>query len=388
MRNFLFIVSLFCFNQLLAFQKDSIPTNINYGEKGWELTHGENYKMNVQLRFQFRAVYISSDSTFFINEEDNAKSSFNIQRARIKIGGHAFKPYLNYYLEYDFPSNNLLNFELTYSKYEWLQLKVGQWKINYNTERYISSGKQQLADRSIANRYFTLDRQMGVALKGNVFTNKIGSSSYNLGVFNGSGIGTKNENGNVLLFARYQWNFSKTIAKSYFSDLQTLQKPEGFVAFSYVNNQSAYTNFSSSGGSELPGYPAGSKSQYQITQLAMELFFKYKGFSLTNENHVKNVLDVVQNSESTLYGGYIMTGYFMHQTVHFIPKDLEFVVRYAQVQNTSLFNHSINEYSSGFNWFFNEHRNKLTLDFSYIENNDFDPDQDTYHLRLQWDISF
>lgn len=388
MRNFLLILTLFSFNHVLALQNDSIPTSLNYGEKGWELTHGENYKMNVQLRFQFRAVSISSDSTFFINEEDNAASSFNIQRARIKIGGHAFKPYLHYYMEYDFPSNNLLNFELTYSKHEWLQLKVGQWKINYNTERYISSGKQQLADRSIANRYFTLDRQMGVLLKGNVFATKIASSSYNIGAFNGSGIGTVNENGSFLLFARYQWNFSKTIAKSFFSELQSLQKPEGFVAFSYVNNQSAYTNFSSSGGGELPGYPVGTQSQYQINQFAMELFLKFKGFSITNENHVKKVTDVVQNSESTYYGGYIMAGYFMHQAIHFIPKDLEFVARYAVVQNTNLFSHSINEYSSGFNWFFNEHRNKLTLDFSYIQNNDFDPDQDTYRLRLQWDISF
>lgn len=155
-----------------------------------------------------------------------------------------------------------------------------------------------------------------------------------------------------------------------------------------MNNQSAYTNFSSSGGGELPGYPIGSKSQYDISQFGMELFLKFKGFSLTNENHVKNVTDVVQNSESTLYGGYIMAGYFLHQTIHFVPKDLEFVVRYALVQNASFYNYSINEYSTGFNWFINEHRNKLTIDFSYIENNDFDPDQDTYRLRLQWDISF
>lgn len=215
----------------MAFQSDTIRTILNYGEKGWELTHGENYKMNVQLRLQFRAVYISSDSTFFINEEDNAKSSFNIQRARIKIGGNAFKPYLHYYLEYDFPSNNLLNFQFTYSKNEWLQLKVGQWKINYNTERYISSGKQQLADRSIANRYFTLDRQVGVLLKGNVFKNKMASSSYNIGVFNGSGIGTKNENGSFLVFARYQWNFSKKMPNLILVSCRLYKNQKGFWPF-------------------------------------------------------------------------------------------------------------------------------------------------------------
>ena len=361
---------------------------MSYGNKGWEMNFDKKFLMQVQWRFQFRYQANAEDQLFFIGEEDNTSSSFNIQRARIKVGGYAYQPHIKYYLEYDFPSGYLLNWEFTFAKFKALQFKLGQWKIKYNTERFISSGKQQLVERSVSNRYFTLDRQIGVMVKGDLFDGKIASGSYNIGVFNGNGRGVQNDDGKFLFFSRYQWNFSRHPMKMYYCDFDRTTKPEGFIAFAYVHNESAYTRFSSSGGGALPGYDIGETGQYLINQFNMELMFKYRGFSFANENHFKNIDDKGLLQKSQIYGGYAMAGYFFSEIIKFMPKPLEFTLRYALVSNNTFFSKNINEYSIGLNWFFKGHLSKITADFSYIKNQDFVDEEDNYRFRIQWDVSF
>ena len=412
MKKFLTIVLIFVFTGLTAAaQKDSTfigafrnrndsvafsvtkkdnPSNINlsYGSKGWVMEFDNKFLMRVQWRLQFRFESQSETPLFFIPEEDVLDGSFNVQRARLKVGGYAFQPYIKYYLEYDFPSAYLLNWEFTFARLKYIQFKLGQWKIKYNTERFISSGKQQFVERSVSNRYFTFDRQIGIEALGDLFDGKIASSSYNFGLFNGNGRMAQNDDGKFLWFARYQWNFSRHPMKMSYCDIDRVKKPQGFLAFSYAHNKSAFTRFSSDGGGELPGYAPGDKQQYKIDQYNAELMLKYRGLSVTSENHVKNINDQILDRVSLLHGGYYQAGYFFSDLVKFVPKQLEFIVRYAYVSNDELFDININEYSFGFNWFFKGHLSKLTADFSYVENQDFVNDEDNFRFRIQWDVSF
>jgi len=362
--------------------------HLSYGDKGWEFAYNDNFLMQMQWRLQFRMEFHSKDIRFFVPEEDALDGSFNMQRARLKVGGYAYQKYIKYYFEYDFPSNSLLNWEFTIAKFKGLQFKLGQWKVKYNIERFISSGKQQLVDRSISNRFFTFDRQIGVELLGDLFTGKIGSSSYNIGIFNGNGRMEPNTDGKFMFLARYQWNFSRQPMKISYCDLKRVDKPEGFIALVYARNQSAYTRFSTNAGGQLPGYADGDPLQYLINQYNMEVMFKYKGFSYSSEAHIKDIDDKVLEQKSHLYGGYAMIGYFFNEVFDFFPKKLELVGRYALVTNYTLFDLPINEYSIGLNYFFAGHLNKLTFDFSYIENQDFEGDEDNFRFRLQWDVSF
>jgi phosphate-selective porin len=311
-----------------------------------------------------------------------------VQRARIKVGGFAYRPYIKYYLEYDFPSSYLLNWEFTFAKFKAVQFKLGQWKIKYNTERFISSGKQQFADRSISNRYFTYDRQIGVEILGTIFDNTPFSSSYNLGIFNGDGRMAEDEDGHLMLFGRYQWNFTGKEPKMSFCDIKQTDRAAGFLSVSYVHNQSAYTRFSSDGGGSITGFELGIGDQYIINQLGFELFFKYKGFSLMSENHIKKIDDTVNKEKSELTGGYAMAGYFPNAAFNFFPKNLEIIFRYALVNNSKFVQNSIEEYSFGLNWFFKSHLNKLTFDVSFLNNENFNAKEDNLRIRLQWDVSF
>ena len=371
--------------------KTTEKVKASYGGKGFQFDYGENNRMQLELRIQSRYLHQSIEPKFGSSSEDTNDKSFNLQRVRLKIGGYGFKPYIKYYLEYDFPSNNLLNTVVTISKYKALQLKLGQWKIKYNTERYISSGKQELVDRSISNRYFTLDRQIGVMLLGDIFDGTLVNSSYNIGLFNGNGINTQNDDGNFLFFARYQLNLWNRKIKMSFSDLDITKKPEGFIALAYTNNESRFTSFSSSGGGQLPGYNDGNDQNYKINQYNFEVMFKYNGFTITSENHIKDIKDmndIKLDNSSQLIGGYVMAGYFLNQIASFVPEPLEIIARYAHVNNKTLYSNNINEYIVGANWFFSGHKNKLTFDLSYVENQDFIGSNNNVRFRLQWDVSF
>ena len=370
-------------------KKDN-PSNINmsYGSKGWVMEFDKKFMMRVQWRLQFRFESQSKTPLFFIPEEDALDGSFNVQRARLKVGGYAYKSYYKYYLEYDFPSAYLLNWEFTFARLKYIQFKLGQWKIKYNTERFISSGKQQFVERSVSNRYFTFDRQIGIELLGDLFDGKIGSSSYNLGLFNGNGRMAQNDDGKFLWFARYQWNFSRHPMKMSYCDIDRVKKVQGFIALNYAHNRSAFTRFSSDGGGELPGYSLGEEQQYKINQYNVEFMLKYRGLSLTTENHIKGIDDTVDDLQSQIHGGYFMAGYFFSEVLKFMPKPLEVIARYAYVSNPKLFSDNINEYGIGLNWFFKGHLSKLTADFSYVENQDFVGDEDNFRFRIQWDVSF
>ena len=286
------------------------------------------------------------------------------------------------------PSTNLLNTVITISKYERFQFKIGQWKLNFNNERFISSGKQQLVDRSISNRFFTLDRQIGISFLGNLFKGTLVNSSYNIGLFNGNGINAQNDDGEFMFFARYQINLWGRKIKTTFSDIENHKKPTGFVAIAYMNNESRFTSFSSSGGGQLPGYIEELDLFYKINQYNVESMFKYKGFSLSTETHLKKIHNDKTLQDTEIVGGYVMAGYFFNNIASFIPKPLEFTARYSLVDNKNLFTNNINEYMLGANWFFSGHRNKLTIDFAYVENQDFVDKDDNYRIRFQWDFSF
>lgn len=56
--------------------------------------------------------------------------------------------------------------------------------------------------------------------------------------------------------------------------------------------------------------------------------------------------------------------------------------------DTNISNNNNFEYTIGLNWFFKGHKNKLTVDYSYLDYNQFTVEDHTEHMfRIQWDVS-
>ncbi len=137
---------------------DDSSVRVGHGDKGVEIeTEDGRFLIQIQPRLQFRYTGGTLGDTVLADRTTEGPT-FGVNRARIKIGGHAFTPRLSYFFEYELAANALLDFRGQYAITPGLNLKVGQWKVHYNRERVISSGQQQMFDRSIINPIFTLDR--------------------------------------------------------------------------------------------------------------------------------------------------------------------------------------------------------------------------------------
>lgn len=381
---------------IYAQQADTTNSNkiqVAYGNKGFEFRTVDNrFMLQIQSRFQFRFATPSDQNPVTFNDYSyRSESTFKINRARLKVGGYAYKPWLKYYWEYDVSASNLLDFRMMIEKWEWMNFKVGQWKVEFSRERFISSGKQQLVDRSILNRAFTVDRQQGVEVYGHLKGGGILDFNYWTGVFTGTGRGsTQNDDRHMMYFARGQWNFLGREVKFEGGDMNISEKPAGIIAVAMVTNRSAYTRFSSGGGGTLSGFELPLPGQYRVNQINVESAFNYKGFSWHSELHQKEIFDELGDKGSTIMHGYFgQMGCFFHQWIDWWPAPLELAGRYATYfPDRDDYERVQHEASAAVNWFFNEHSNKLTMEVSRFDaENILLEKQEQWRFRIQWDIS-
>jgi phosphate-selective porin OprO/OprP len=184
--------------------ESSKPDAIGYHWPGLKL-NGDWITADVKLRAQLRLTSTHIESGFTNADEDREAK---VNRSRIKVGGMLITPQLDYYTEYDFPSEKLLDLRFSYKLKELpMNIRIGQWKVPYNRERIDSSGKQQFIDRSIANKWFTLDRQRGVAFYGHIAEQTSFDSTYNFAITQGTGRNGEGSSDKPQWLARWEWNF-------------------------------------------------------------------------------------------------------------------------------------------------------------------------------------
>ncbi len=392
--------------------KKEFPVKASYGSKGFRLeTRDGNWQTNLQWRAQLRVTRpYQGDPRSLTSFRDEDGTSFQARRLRMKIGGHGYRPWLKYYFEVDLmplrdaddssatASTRVIDWRADIAKYEAIGLRVGQWKIDYNRERVDSSGRQQFVERSIINRIFTIDRQMGVQLRGHLFEGTPADLRYYAGVFNGQGRGVTNDDDNMMYVGRLQWNFLGRDLALRQTDVERTEKPTGSLSVAASTTKGRCTRWSSSGCGNLDGFAspaAASDGQFRIDQAQQGFAFKWQGFSVQQEFHWKRVEDRgPADSTNNLYGVYAQSGYFFNEIFDWFPEPLELAYRYAWLEEPNgtdrSFDNERQEHSVAANWFIAGHNNKVTLDYSYLTlDDDFaNDDTDGHRVRLQWDVSF
>lgn len=213
----------------------------------------------------------------------------------------------------------------------------------------------------------------------------------------GTGRGaSKNDDTHPMWMSRLQWNFMGKPLDFSGSDLKNEQRLVAILAIAGVTNRSPYTRFSQAGGGSLEGFEEMDPGQYRVNQLMGETAGKFKGFSWQQEFHWKEINDLKNDSITHMAGNLIQAGYFFHNIVSFVPEKLEFYGRYAfYLPDIQVEDIVRNELTFGANWFFRGHRNKLSLELSYL-NYDLSPtdantsvnERDGLRYRLQWGVSF
>lgn len=392
--------------------KANTPATTSYGKNGFEFrTDNDKFSLAIQNRLQARYAEPFDSDPRTLADLQRDESSFMIRRARTKLNGHAYSPWLKYYLQYDWSQPVLRDANLTYDKYKWAQVRVGRGKVSYNNERVTSSGSQQFVNRSIVNDIFTVDRQQGIEVKGNLFPGQWYDFTYYAGVFTGLGVGERNnDDGNMMYSGRLQWNALGGEMRFSQSDVEYHEHPALNISIAANTNRSKCTAFetdnrscrrltdlNAAGGSRYrdpatSGAAGAQNGQYEIQQMMEEVHFKWKGFSLLHELHAKEIKDTLNNDARTkLLGGFVQAGYFPHAFMDFIPTGIEFAGRYAVVDmDTSRDNDKQTEFSAVINYFLEGHFNKLSLQFSRLSVKDPVRLQKDAENRMwaQWDFSF
>ncbi len=426
-------------------QDEKPPVKVGWGKKGFSLETGDGlFRTTLQWRFQGRWTYPErSDPRNAVAFNDDAESSFELRRVRVKIGGHGYQPWIRYYFEVDLQpgrdfdddsasaQSRLIDWRITLAKYPWARLRVGQWKINYNRERVDSSGKQTFVERSIVNRVFTLDRQIGVMLYGRLNPGTLADMNYYAGVWTGGGRGLeKNDDAHMMYMGRLQWNvFGRELTWRQ-SDTSFHERPTASLSLAGYTTIGRCTRWSSGGCGDLSGMTKPSDAmdgQFRVEGVQVGSAFKYRGFAWQHETHWKRVKDAglpgrdattarmpvidaagdpvmdryvdsvtdrgraaVPAGTTNLFGGYFQAGYFPHYLMPVVPKPLEVAFRYAHVDpDTNNGGDGRQEWTGAVNWFFAGHRNKLTLDTSYLTlEQPAASDFSEQRVRLQWDVSF
>ncbi|MFT7521211.1 MAG: phosphate-selective porin OprO/OprP [Kiritimatiellia bacterium] len=387
----------------------------SYGPKGIRLESRDGkFQTNLQWRAQLRVTSPYRTDPRQIEDLPTDELTAEARRLRMKIGGHGYQPWLKYYFEVDLqPTRSLdddsvtasarvIDWRIDIDKNKAFGIRAGQWKIDFNRERVDSSGRQQFVERSIVNRVFTIDRQVGLGFRGRLFEGTGADFRYYAGAFTGEGRGASNNDDNLMYAGRLQWNFLGRDLGLRQTDVERTEKPTGSLALGGATHTGKATRWSSGGGGNLDGFSnvlLAEEGQYRVQQAVAEFAFKYQGFSTQNEYHWKNIQDTTLSdgqtgNDSDLRGLYSQFGYFFNEVWSSFPEELELAARYGWLKEPNETNLDLEnerqEFTIGANWFFNGHNNKLTLDYSYLTIDDaaLGEDGNGNRIRLQWDISF
>ncbi|MHC4139523.1 MAG: porin, partial [Planctomycetota bacterium] len=368
------------------------PCELGYKKGFYFRTRDDKFFMRMTGRIQMRYGYEDRDNE--LGEEDD--SSFRLRRARLKWDGYAYKDFI-YKIELALKSQDtkptstadkdkakaveLIDWWAEYKKYPFAKIRFGQWKVPFNHQRVGSSSTLQRIDRASAQDEFTMGRQIGAMVSGNLFDNKM---EYYAGMFNGNGRNeARNGNNEHLYIARVSWNpfggFGKGIGEQ-ISDLAWSEKPKAHLSAAIAFDNAADETI------DLEGLGETTSDDVDRTSLVGEYGLKYKGFSTSAEFYWRKY-DNVGGKSLIDRGFFVQAGYFL------IPKHLEIAGRYSLVDyDNRRTTDAVREATAGINYFFAGQSKKLQFNFVRMDNElphsvSVSDDID-YFYRLQFQLAF
>lgn len=362
---------------------------VTYGDEGLELRSADNtYRAVIGFRNQLRF-------TSFLDQPDAGvdaslrQNDFRLMRSRLRVNGHVFTPRLEYQVQLDFVEERLRDASVTYTVTPWARVRAGRWKVEMSRERIASSGEQQLADRSIVDRWFTFGRQQGIEMFGTVAPTRRWSGMYWVGAFRGV-----DERGGALLptlLARYQWNFAGRQVPFEEGDPQGSNDLRLAVAVGASRKNTPFTLFTGAGvGEHIPDLVRTGRDRYLLQQVTSDVSLKWRGISLQSEVHRRTIRGVSTQGARALIGAYVQGGVLASTVWERAPRPLELSARVAAVDpDRDGAGDTQREDVVGANWYFQGHRNKISVDVSRLHSARPEGTRTTdLRTRLQWEITF
>ncbi len=330
------------------------------------------YLFNIRFRIQNRAAFRTESANDFSIDQVEAR----VRRLRLRFDGYVYNPRLTYLLQLSFSRadmdfddtgfpNVIRDAMVIYAVNKHFAIGLGQTKLPGNRQRVNSSGDLQLADRSIVNSTFNIDRDFGAQA---YYNNYFGTFYYVLrgAISQGEGRNiTSSDNGldytgrvELLPFGPF------TDGGDYFEgDILREPKPKMSVGVTLSHNE----NTTRTGG-QLGRFLYG---QRDMTTFMTDFLLKYKGFALACEWLRRESPDpITTNADGDVR--FIYTGMGQnYQTSYYFKSKYEIVGRYSRIKpfnKIQTLDDQTTHYTIGLNRYVRGHRVKLQGDITYEEN--------------------
>ncbi len=357
--------------------------------------------LQISARFQFQTLF---------NNLNNRSTSAGIRRARLKLKGHLLSGEIGYKMELGFSSRDMsgvseftkntpriiLDAFVTWKVNDNWVLLVGQAKLPGNRERIVSSRDLQFVDRSILNKNFNIDRDIGLQLEN---TSKIGKEFYLVGTLSIS----QGEGRNVHVPGIEGFQYTTKLElfpfgilpnnEAYISGDQNRHiDPKWAIAAAYNYNDNAIrTN------GNLGNFMVNSTGFHQtdISTYFMDTIFKYKGFSVMAEYARRNTGDyIAKEMDGTVAldpngiptGDYVPIGSAYNiQMGNMFKRNWELAARFSKLSFKNDRFNEMKQYTMGLSKYLKGHQIKVQTDLSYsnIPKND-----DYWMFRIQLEAGF
>lgn len=403
MRNYILTPLVFLFS-LTAYAQDIV--NNSFGKGFYNVVAADSsYSMNLAARIQ--SLYIGE---WDVNDEDgihNSSSQFLIRRARLKFGGFVLNPKVKYKIELGLTNkdqgkvasdNNMapkmiLDAVVKWNFYKNFTLWAGQTKLPGNRERVISSANLQLVDRSLVNKVFNIDRDMGVQLRHYFTLGKNFTVVESLAMSQGEGRNLVQDN-----LGGYQWTarvevypFGKFKGKGDYvgGAVKRQQTPKLAIGATYDINNNAVKDRSNMGSYMLIDDGLG-YYETNINSIFIDAMFKYQGFSFMAEYANRQADNpIAVNSDGSETGDVVDVGDGLNLVSGYLfDNDVELTGRYTTISLEKEITGSDlqSQYTFGLSKYFKGHKLKVQTDVSYldIENND----TSGLMYRMQFELHF
>jgi phosphate-selective porin OprO and OprP len=319
-----------------------------------------NTRFRMQNRFGFTTV---SDDDLTVREVEA-----RVRRMRLRFDGFAYSPKLTFLFQLSF-SRGDMDFEsmkfpnvirdayVQYAFTKTFSIGMGQTKLPGNRQRVISSGDQQMVDRSIVNATFNIDRDFGLFLN-----YKQDYVSIRGAISSGEGRNINAPNSGLAYTARLEFTPLGKFTNSgeYFEgDLARETKPKLAIGFTYhLNEKSTRT------GGQL-GYWLS--EQRNIEVLEADVVWKYNGWSYSAEYIQRNVNNpfVLDETGSSRHI-YLGKGH-NHQLGYLFKTSFEVVARYSVITpgaEIAMPEKLREQFALGLNKYLKGHRVKLQTDLT------------------------
>ncbi len=330
--------------------------------EGITLLRDSAYTAVFKFRMQDRVAVLHHD----LSERSMETYEFMVRRLRLKLEGHVVDPRLEYKLQFGLANGDmdigdglghpspLLDVMVYYRLFNLTRIGIGEGKQPGGRQSITSSGLLELPERPLANKAFTIDRDIGAVIEQRVPAGH-GQFDFWASVSQGEGRAAQPGNRGLCYTGRAEWSpLGAFVDNGAYSegDLAREQTPKLALAAAFSLNQKARRTR----GQQGPYFTDG--AMHDIATLYADAIFKYRGLSWSNDyfqRWLPNASAPGAGQANSGWGGTSELG-------KMISRRSQLVLRYSLVRpegEARAQYHDMDEALLGYNLYLNGHRVKL-----------------------------